>query len=78
MFPRRIALTVEQPRAGSYFWVLHEDVLGSGRYEKMSNAAQPRESYVQALTDGYGMLQRISGREDGLQRLRDSDMLQAA
>lgn len=66
---RRIGLTVEQPRDGCYFWVLHEDVRLDGRYEKVETARQPHGSYTEALADGYGVLQRINGR-DGLHRLR--------
>ena len=66
---RRIGLTVEQPRDGCYFWVLHEDVRLDGRYEKVETATQARCSYAEALADGYGVLQRLNGR-DGLHRLR--------
>ena len=66
---RRIGLTVEQPRDGCYFWVLHEDVRLDGRYAKVETAKQACGSYAEALADGDGVLQRLNGR-DGLHRLR--------
>jgi hypothetical protein len=69
MSHRRIGLTVEQPRDGCYFWVIHEDVGGDGHYQRVESASEARQSYAQALADGFGMLQRIQGH-DGLNRLQ--------
>ena len=37
--------------------------------EKVEAAKQARGSFAEALADGYGVLQRLNGR-DGLHRLR--------
>jgi hypothetical protein len=58
---RRIGLTVEQPRNGVYYWVLHEDVRQDGHYERIEAAERAYVTYAAALAEGYGMMQRMTG-----------------
>jgi hypothetical protein len=69
MSVRRIGLTVEQPRDGAYYWIIHEDVRCDGRYQKVESADHAAVSYAEALAEGYGMVQRMNGHE-GLHQLR--------
>lgn len=70
MSSRLMSITVERPHDGCYFWVIHEDVQHDGHYETLERAPRACNSYAEALADGYGMLQRINGRKNGLHQLR--------
>jgi len=61
MSVRRIGLTVEQPRSGAYFWVIHEDKQQDGRYQRVDTAEHAYVTYAAALAEGYGVLQRMTG-----------------
>jgi len=61
MHVRRIGLTVEQPRMGDYFWVIHEDTQEDGRYQRVDAAERAYVTYAAALTEGYGVMQRMTG-----------------
>ena len=67
---RRMVITVEQPRDGSYFWVIHEDVNRDGHYESLERAPRACPTYALALAEGYGMLQCINGRGPKLDQFR--------
>jgi len=66
---RRMGITVERPRDGCYFWVIHEDVHCDGHYETLERAPHACATYAVALAEGYAMLQRIHGRKAGLDQL---------
>jgi hypothetical protein len=58
---RRLALTVDEPSPGLYFWVLQEECDELGIYEPVEAAEMPLASYQAALAAGYVALQAVSG-----------------
>jgi hypothetical protein len=58
---RRLALTVDEPSPGLYFWVLQEECDEMGIYEPVEAAELPMDSYHAALAAGYVALQAVSG-----------------
>ena len=58
---RRIALTVDEPWPGLYFWVLQEENDDAGIYEPIDSADEPAQSYHAALAAGYIALQSVCG-----------------
>lgn len=58
---RRIALTVDEPWPGMYFWVLQEENDDAGIYEPIDSAEAPATSYHSALAAGYIALQAVCG-----------------
>ncbi len=60
---RRIALTVDEPWPGLYFWVLQEENDDAGIYEPIDSADAPASSYQAALAAGYFALQAMGGAD---------------
>jgi hypothetical protein len=58
---RRLALTVDEPVPGLYFWVVQEEDEEMGIYEPIESAEMPLENYHAALAAGYMALQGLSG-----------------
>lgn len=58
---RRIALTVDEPWPGLFFWVLQEENDEAGVYEPIDAADSPAKSYQAALAAGYMALQAAGG-----------------
>jgi hypothetical protein len=58
---RRLALTVDEPVPGLYFWVVQEEDDEMGIYEPIESAEMPVESYVAALAAGYVAMQALCG-----------------
>ena len=58
---RRLALTVDEPWPGLYFWVLQEENDESGNYEPIDVSESPFPSYQDALSRGYVALQTLCG-----------------
>jgi hypothetical protein len=58
---RRLALTVDEPVPGMYFWVVQEEDDEMGIYEPIESAEVPLESYVAALAAGYMAMQGLCG-----------------
>lgn len=58
---RRLALTVDEPVPGLYFWVVQEEDEEMGIYEPIESAQLPVETYHAALAAGYMALQALSG-----------------
>jgi hypothetical protein len=58
---RRIALTVDEPWPGLFFWILQEENDDAGIYEPIDSADVPARSYHAALAAGYIALQSLSG-----------------
>jgi hypothetical protein len=58
---RRIALTVDEPWPGLYFWVLQEENDDAGIYEPIDASDSPAKSYQAALAAGYMALQAAAG-----------------
>ena len=58
---RKIGLVVEQPAAGCYIWIIHEDVSHDGHFEPLHRAERSFATYSAALAQGYGVLQRLCG-----------------
>jgi hypothetical protein len=56
---RRIALTVDEPWPGLYFWVLQEENDDAGIYDPIDAAEAPAVSYHAALAAGYMALQAM-------------------
>ena len=50
---RRLALTVDEPWPGLFFWVLQEENDGTGVYEPIDVSEAPVASYHDALARGY-------------------------
>jgi hypothetical protein len=61
MSVRKIGLAVEQPRDGSFYWVIHEDIRHDGRFEPLHRADRSFATYSAALAQGHGVLQRLCG-----------------
>ena len=55
-----IALTVDQPDAGDYFWVLLESFDNSMEFEPLMEAATGFATYGDALQAGYVVLKGLS------------------
>lgn len=60
---RRIALTVDEPWPGLYFWVLQEENDDAGVYEPIDAADAPAKTYQAALAAGYMALQAAAGAD---------------
>ena len=58
---RRIALTVDEPWPGLYFWVLQEENDEAGLYEPIDVSDSPVATYQEALALGYVALQALCG-----------------
>jgi hypothetical protein len=58
---RRIALTVDEPWPGLYFWVLQEENDDAGIYQPIDAADSPAKTYQAALAAGYMALQAAAG-----------------
>jgi len=58
---RRLALTVDEPVPGMYFWVVQEEDDEMGIYEPIESAEMPVTSYHAALAAGYMALQALCG-----------------
>ena len=71
---RRLALTVDEPSPGLYFWVLQEENEEFGIYEPVEAAELPVGSYRAALAAGYLALQAASGPTGPRQGVREAPM----
>ncbi|MGI4777481.1 MAG: hypothetical protein ACRYGA_05100 [Janthinobacterium lividum] len=60
---RRVALTVDEPWPGLFFWVLQEEKDEVGLYEPIDVADSPVASYHDALAHGYVALQALCGHD---------------
>lgn len=58
---RRLALTVDEPAPGLYFWVVQEEDEEMGIYEPIESAEMPVATYHAALAAGYMVLQALCG-----------------
>lgn len=58
---RRLALTVDEPWPGLFFWVLQEENDDVGIYEPIDVADSPVATYREALARGYVALQSLCG-----------------
>ena len=59
---RHIALTVDEPWPGMFFWVLQEENDDMGIYEPIDAAVSPAETYHAALAAGYMAMQAVGGK----------------
>jgi hypothetical protein len=60
---RRLALTVDEPWPGLFFWVLQEENDDVGIYEPLDVSDAPVASYHEALARGYVALQALCGHD---------------
>lgn len=60
---RRLALTVDEPWPGLFFWVLQEENDDVGLYEPIDVSDSPVSTYQEALANGYVALQSLSGHD---------------
>ena len=60
---RRLALTVEEPRAARFAWVLGE-LDEAGQWQEVKRAARPAATYQAALADGHAALQGLAEDPD--------------
>lgn len=58
---RRLALTVDEPWPGLFFWVLQEENDDVGVYEPFDVSDSPVPTYHEALARGYVALQALCG-----------------
>lgn len=58
---RRLALTVDEPWPGLFFWVLQEENDDVGIYEPIDVSDSPVATYQEALACGYVALQALCG-----------------
>ena len=58
---RRLALTVDEPWPGLFFWVLQEENDDVGIYEPIDVCDSPVSTYHEALARGYVALQALCG-----------------
>ena len=72
---RRIALTVDEPASGLYFWVVQEEDEEMGIYEPIESAQLPFASYHAALAAGYMALQALCGPSGPRQGSQESPLI---
>lgn len=58
-FLRSIAVTVDEPDPGSFYWVLLEARAPGDEYRFLDSAPRGTDSYERALQDGVAELQRL-------------------
>lgn len=71
---RRLALTVDEPAPGLFFWVVQEEDEEMGIYEPIESAQLPVASYHAALAAGYMALQGLCGPSGPRQGTQESPL----
>jgi hypothetical protein len=65
---RRIAIHVDEPNPGHYFWVLTEEGSDASQWERLESADEPYDTWLDALQagvralEGYAPDERIGPR----------------
>jgi hypothetical protein len=72
-FLRSIAVTVDEPDPGSFYWVLMESGTGAQNFRVLRSAGAARSSYESALSEGVNELRRLcEDRDLGPRRHHDA------
>lgn len=62
---RQIALTVDEPDAGVFVWLLIESKHDAREYGELRAAPRPFDTYMEALEAGFVELKRMANYRDG-------------
>ncbi len=51
-YARRIAVWIDEPEVGQFFWVLHESLEGASVWANIARSEQPFATWIDALDAG--------------------------